>query len=208
MRTISKLQYITTSPVLAEKACIGGVDWIQLRLKNVTYADYYAIASEVQAVCQEFNATFIINDNAALALDINAHGVHLGRKDMSPEVARALIGNSFIIGATANTAEDVIRLSGMPIDYIGLGPYRFTSTKQNLSPILGLDGYKQIYTELQDAGITPPPIIGIGGVTKSDVEHLLATGLYGVAVSGAISNAPDVTGAAIALKRAFNYEVQ
>ncbi|MCW3122540.1 MAG: thiamine-phosphate pyrophosphorylase [Flavipsychrobacter sp.] len=208
MRTISKLQYITTSARLAEQACIGGVDWIQLRLKDIPYADYYSIASDVQAVCKEFNATFIINDNAALALDINADGVHLGRKDMSPEIARALIGNSFIIGATANTIEDITRLSAMPIDYIGLGPYRFTSTKQNLAPILGIDGYKQIFARLDEQGVTPPPIIGIGGVTKSDVAHLLATGLYGVAVSGAISNAADVTKAAIELKRTFDYEVQ
>lgn len=200
MSVISKLHYITTSPILAEQACLGGVDWIQLRLKNVTYADYYAIAAEVKAVCKQYGATFIINDNAALALDINADGVHLGKKDMSPDVARKLIGSNFIIGATANTIEDVVRLSAMPIDYIGLGPYRFTNTKENLSPILGLEGYTHIFDTLAAHNTTTPPVIGIGGVTGGDISHLLATGLYGIAVSGAISAAADVTGAAIALK--------
>lgn len=199
MSVISKLHYITTSPILAEQACLGGVDWIQLRLKNVTYADYYAIAAEVKAVCKQYGATFIINDNAALALDISADGVHLGKKDMSPEVARKLIGSNFIIGATANTIEDVVRLSAMPIDYIGLGPYRFTNTKENLSPILGLEGYRQVFSTLALHNTATPPIIGIGGVTKDDIGALLATGLYGIAVSGAISAAADVTGAAIAL---------
>ncbi len=203
MRQISKLHFITTSAALAEKACIGGIDWIQLRLKNIPYADYYAIAAEVKAVCIEFGATLIINDNVALALDVNADGVHLGKQDMAPEMARALIGSRLIIGSTANTLDDVIKLSGKPIDYIGLGPYRFTSTKQNLAPILGLDGYKKIFDELREEGILHPPIIGIGGITKSDVGLLLAAGLYGVAVSGAVANAEDVTGAAIALKNSI-----
>ena len=208
MKQISKLQYITTSAAHAEAACLGGIDWIQLRLKNIAYADYYAIAAEVRAVCKEYNATLIINDNAALALDVNADGVHLGSKDMDPGLARELIGNNFIIGATANTTEDVIRLSGMPIDYIGLGPYRFTSTKQNLSPVLGLDGYKQIFSRLAEQGVNAPPIVGIGGITKGDVIHLLRMGLYGIAVSAAISNATDITAVAAELKKVFNYELQ
>ncbi len=200
MKEISRLHYITTSAELAEKACMGGIDWIQLRLKNIPYADYYAIAKEVKTVCKQFGATFIINDNVALALDINADGVHIGRQDMSPEIARTLIGERFIIGCTANTAEDVIRLSVLPIDYIGLGPFRFTSTKQNLSPVLGIEGYKRIFARLKEENITPPPLIGIGGITRNDITALMTTGLHGIAVSGAISNATDVTGAAMAFR--------
>jgi thiamine-phosphate pyrophosphorylase len=200
MKTISKLQYITTSAALAEQACLGGIDWIQLRLKNTTYADFYAIGREVKSVCKQFGATFIINDNVALAVEIGADGVHLGKNDMLPETARNLIGDRFIIGCTANTIEDIMRLSALPIDYIGLGPYKFTDTKQNLSPILGMEGYKRLFTRLQEENIIHYPIIGIGGITQSDLQQLSQTGLYGIAVSGAISNAVDKTGAAIDFK--------
>ncbi len=206
MTTISKLQFITTNAALAEKACIGGVDWIQLRLKNVSYADHYAIAQEVKAVCREFGATFIINDNVALAIDAGADGVHLGQKDMAPDTARSLAGQRFIIGSTANTFEDVARLSHMPINYIGLGPFRYTATKENLSPVLGINGYRSIFEQLHKEDIKYPPVIGIGGITLNDVTALMQTGLYGIAVSGAISAAADVTGAAIAFKRLLGYE--
>ena len=192
MKSISKLHFITTSASLAEEACKGGINWIQLRLKNIPYADYYAVAKEVKEVCQYYDATFIVNDNVALALDIGAHGVHLGKKDMAPDIARSLIGPKFIIGCTANTLEDVVKLSTMPTDYIGLGPYRFTNTKQNLSPILGIDGYRKIFGELKQQGTPAPPIIGIGGIAENDIEQLLSTGLHGIAASGAISNAWDV----------------
>jgi len=204
MKPISKLHYITTSAALTEKACMGGVDWIQLRLKNISYADYYTVAKEVQAICRDFGATFIINDNVALAMDVDADGVHIGKQDMAPDVTRTLIGERFIIGATANTVEDIIKLSSMPVNYIGLGPFRFTNTKQNLSPVIGIDGYKKIFTELTEKNVQYPPLVGIGGIMVNDMNELMTTGLYGVAVSGAITDHPDVTGAAIAFKRFLN----
>jgi thiamine-phosphate pyrophosphorylase len=167
MKPVSKLHFITTDAATAEEACKGGIDWIQLRLKNIPYADYYTIAGEVKAVCKEYNAAFIINDNVALALDIGADGVHIGKQDMLPDKARALIGAKFIIGCTANTLEDIVSLSGMPIDYIGLGPYRFTKTKQNLSTVLGLEGYQKIFAQLEERQTVPPPVIGIGGITEN-----------------------------------------
>ena len=200
MKPISKLHFITTNAASAEDACKGGIDWIQLRLKNVPYAEYYAIARDVKAICRSYDATFIINDNVALAVDIGADGVHIGKKDMSPDTARTLIGDRLIIGCTANTLEDVIELSGKPIDYIGLGPYRFTNTKQNLSPILGIEGYQKIFTQLKELQVTPPPLIGIGGITEHDIVKLMDTGLHGIAASGAISNAFDITATSKAFK--------
>jgi thiamine-phosphate pyrophosphorylase len=196
MKPISKLQFITTSAALAEQACIGGVDWIQLRLKNTPYDEYRAVALEVQAVCKQFNAAFIINDNVMLAYNIQADGVHLGREDMPPDSARQLIGDNFIIGATANTLEDITYLATKPINYIGLGPFRYTSTKQNLSPVLGIEGYNNIFESIRQQQLNTPPIIGIGGITNIDIPGLLTTGLYGLAVSGAIANANDIATAA------------
>ncbi|XZF15479.1 thiamine phosphate synthase [Chitinophagaceae bacterium MMS25-I14] len=211
MKYISRLHYITTSDALAEQACQGGADWIQLRLKDVDFETYAEVAMEVKETCKKYGATFIINDNVSLALDTGADGVHLGRNDMPPSKAREILGDQFIIGSTANTLEDIIRLSNEPIDYIGLGPFRFTTTKQNLSPIIGLEGYEQIFTALNNRNLQVPPVIAIGGIALQDIDSLLAAGLHGVAVSGAITNASDPVLAAKALRqtcRQFNYITQ
>lgn len=193
MKKISKLHFITTTPAIAEEACKGGVDWVQLRLKNVTYDEYKAVALDVRAVCKKYNATLIINDVPRLALDIGADGVHLGKTDvMTPEEEHALVRGGLIIGRTTNTLQDIVDLQGKTVHYIGLGPYQFTTTKQNLSPVLGVEGYKQILADLKTKGITPPPVIAIGGILNYHVRTLLDVGVYGVAVSGAISNAADV----------------
>jgi len=209
MKQISKLHFITTDAILAEQACKGGVDWIQLRLKHVSYDEYRIVAKEVQAVCKQYNATFIINDNIQLTLELHADGVHVGKGDPLPKEEReALLNKGGIIGCTANTIEDFIHLSGKPVSYIGLGPFRFTSTKQNLSPILGIEGYKRIFKEIKEQELDTPPVIGIGGITENDVTELLSTGLHGIAVSGAISGAADVTGAAEKFKNVIYYQFQ
>ena len=196
MKPITKLHYITTDASLAEQACRGGADWIQLRLKNVAYADFKSVAKEVQAVCKQYGATFIVNDNVKLALDIDADGVHVGKSDpLLPEDIDEILARDIIIGCSTNTIDDFVHLAGKAVSYVGLGPFRYTTTKQNLNPILGIVGYRTIFSQLKDREITPPPVIGIGGIVGTDVPALLATGLYGVAVSGAISGADDVVAA-------------
>ena len=196
MKKISRLQLITTNAAIAELACKGGVDWVQLRLKNVSYEEYRKVALEVQAVCKKYNATFIVNDNVQLALDVQADGVHIGKEDMDATTARKLLGDNAIIGCTANTYEDVARLCGLPVNYIGLGPFRFTATKEKLSPVLGIDGYKSIFARLEKNNVKQLPVIAIGGIILFDVPSLLSAGLHGVAVSGAIGNASDIAGKA------------
>jgi len=185
---ISNLHYITTNAQAAELACRGGVRWVQLRVKDLPAAEWKQRALDVQVVCRHHGATFILNDNPALALEIGADGVHLGKQDMPPAEARALLGPQFTIGGTANTFADIEKLVAAGVDYIGLGPFRFTTTKEKLSPILGLAGYADILAQCRAAGFTTP-IVGIGGVALADVAALLATGLHGVAVSGAIGGA-------------------
>lgn len=197
MRTISRLHYITTSAALTEQACMGGVDWIQLRLKNTTYDEYKKTALAVQAVCKQFGATLIINDSIKLALEIGADGVHVGKEDPLPQAdIDRMLDRGGVIGCTCNTIADFMHLDGKPVSYIGLGPFRFTNTKINLSPILGLEGYTKLFAALKARGMNTPPVIGIGGIEADDVVQLLETGLHGVAVSGAISNADSVTLAA------------
>ena len=192
---ISKLHYLTTNAQAAELACQGGVRWVQLRVKNLPAAAWRQRALDVQAVCRQYDTTLIVNDNPALALAIGAAGVHLGKQDMPPAEARALLGPGFIIGGTANTFADVEALVAAGVDYIGLGPLRFTATKEKLSPILGLAGYAAILGQCRAAGFTTP-VIGIGGVGLGDVAALRATGLHGVAMSGAIGSATNPTEAA------------
>ena len=192
---ISNLQYIATNAQAAELACRGGVRWVQLRVKNLPAAEWRQRALDVQAVCRHHGATLILNDNPALALEIGATGVHLGQQDMAPAEARALLGPGFIIGGTANTFADIEGLVAAGVDYIGLGPFRFTTTKEKLSPILGLAGYADVLARCRAAGFTTP-VVGIGGVELADVAALRATGLHGVAVAGTIGGAAGPTEAA------------
>jgi len=206
---ISRLHYITqdipglTHDQLAEAACTGGVNWVQLRLKNKPTAEWEIEAQKTKAVCRQYSATFIINDNVKLAQQIKADGVHLGKQDMSTAQAREILGPDFIIGGTANTFEDIQLHVAAGVNYIGLGPFRFTSTKDNLSPILGLEGYARILQQCRAAHITVP-IIAIGGLTISDIPALLATGVHGIAVASAIARSENIKATASAFVEALN----
>ena len=110
---------------------------------------------------------------------------------MTTAEARTILGSDFIIGGTANTLEDIFLLYQYGVDYIGLGPYRFTLTKENLSPILGLSGIGEIISTLNTFNKNGIPIIGIGGIQLEDVSRLMQTGIGGVAVSSAINKSLD-----------------
>ena len=169
------------------KALAQGCRWIQLRMKDADEELLYNTALEAQRMCKEYGATFIIDDHVGLAKRIHADGVHLGRNDMPIAEARALLGNDYIIGGTANTIEDVRNHWRDGADYIGCGPFRFTTTKKNLSPILGLEGYRKIVAQMKDEGLDIP-IVAIGGITFDDIPEIMATGVTGIAMSGGILN--------------------
>lgn len=174
----------------ARMALQGGCRWIQLRMKDASEAERKQEALRIQQLCKQYQATFIIDDHVELARQIQADGVHLGKNDMPIAEARALLGKDFIIGGTANTFADVQQHAAAGADYIGCGPFRFTTTKKNLSPVLGLEGYRTIVKQMQDAGIHLP-IVAIGGITREDIPDLLRTGVTGIALSGTILQAPD-----------------
>lgn len=176
----------------AEMALKGGCRWIQLRMKDVHDDDFIAVAKKIAPMCRAYGATFILDDRVHLVKQCNADGVHLGRNDMPVADARTILGSNAIIGGTANTIDDIDRLWRDGANYIGCGPFRFTTTKKNLSPILGLDGYQSITNEMKRRGIQLP-IVAIGGITATDIRPLLATGIDGIAVSGAILNALNPT---------------
>ena len=163
----------------------GGCQWIQLRMKEASTDEILPIAEEAMNLCRQNDATFIIDDFVELAKQIGADGVHLGKKDMSIAKARKILGKNFIIGGTANTFEDILMLHKVGADYIGCGPFRFTTTKKNLSPILGLEGYQQIISLMKEHKISLP-LVAIGGITKEDIPTLMQTGMSSIALSGSI----------------------
>lgn len=173
-----------------QMALEGGCRWIQLRLKDATDEEFRETAVEVIPLCKEAEAILVFDDRVDMAREMGVHGVHLGKEDMPPREARELMGPEAIIGVTANTAADILRMRGIDVDYVGLGPFRHTTTKARLAPILGLEGYSKIVAEVASTGMELP-IVAIGGITEDDIIPLLKTGVSGIAVSGSIINADD-----------------
>jgi thiamine-phosphate pyrophosphorylase len=190
-KIINPFQFVTPSGIendpikLIKEAISAGITWIQLRLKDVTYEEWLEIGKEARDLTLAHGVTLIINDNVGIAKEIGADGVHLGKEDMPPSKARVILGDLAIIGGTANTFDDVVKLYKSGIDYIGLGPFRFTGSKTNLSPILGLEGYKDIFKHMALHELSLP-VVAIGGVISEDVQYSLDTGCYGIAVTGAM----------------------
>lgn len=172
------------------EALAGGCKWIQLRMKGATDEEVRPIALKVKEWCKEQNATFLIDDRVELVKEVGADGVHLGKNDMPIAEARKILGDDFIIGGTANTFEDIKAHYEAGADYIGCGPFRFTTTKEKLSPILGLEGYCEIIQKMKAEKIDIP-IVAIGGITKEDIPEIMKTGVNGIALSGSILNAKD-----------------
>ena len=168
----------------------GGCRWIQLRMKDSTDDEVRPIAIKAQQLCRQYHATFIIDDRVALVRELGADGVHLGKNDMPIREARQLLGPDFIIGGTANTFEDAKAHYEASADYIGCGPFRFTTTKKKLAPVLGLEGYRSIIHQIREARIDIP-VVAIGGITKADIPAILQTGITGIALSGTVLRADD-----------------
>ena len=189
-----RYSYVDSARVALE----GGCRWIQLRMKDADETLMEETAIVVQKMCRDYGATFIIDDNVHLVKKIKADGVHLGKNDMPIIEARGILGDDFIIGGTVNCFEDIIRQRttdngqqtlGIP-DYFGCGPFRFTSTKKNLAPILGLDGYRNIIADMKRNNINIP-LVAIGGITKDDISDILKTGVDGIALSGSVLKAEN-----------------
>lgn len=184
------LQFITHTADGLEAVLKGGCRWVQLRMKDATDADFIGEAQRAARLCRQYGATFIIDDRVDLVDATGADGVHLGKNDMPLRQARAILGPKRIIGATANTAADIVNAAEAGADYIGLGPFRFTTTKKNLSPLLGIEGYRDIMTYIRRRGIRIP-VVAIGGISPGDLAALRSTGVSGVAVSGVILNSDN-----------------
>ena len=186
---IPKLHYISQGSSPKEhldniqKACTSGIELVQLRLKNVSEKKILKVATSAREITSHFQTRLIINDHYKIAKAVKADGVHLGKTDVCPTIARKHLYTWQIIGGTANTLQDCETLLSKDVDYISLGPFKFSTTKDQLSPILGLNGYTAIIEALK----TETPIIGVGGIITEDVIDLLEAGVSGLAISGEIT---------------------
>ena len=176
------------------KAIEGGCKWVQLRMKGTLNIE---TAKQVAELCRKNNVRLCIDDNVDIALQCGANTVHLGKNDMPVAEAWEIVkanykGDDFQIGATANTFEDIKHAVSQGASYIGLGPFRFTQTKEKLSSVLGLDGYRKIMQQCKDENINIP-VYAIGGIEFEDIDELMKTGITGIAISGAINNADNPT---------------
>lgn len=190
------LQFITNTksiltPAEQIKAVIaGGGRWVQIRMKDASDEEITKVVEEIKPLCIETETFLILNDRVELAKKLDVGGVHLGKNDMLPSKARMILGPAAVIGVTANTFEDIIAVRSLDIDYIGLGPYADTRTKENLAPILGIEGIRNLCTEMEREEINISHV-AVGGINLEDVTPLMETGVNGIAVSGAIANSSD-----------------
>jgi thiamine-phosphate pyrophosphorylase len=162
--------------------CEAGARWVQIRSKFLSFSEYLIAAQTSARVCQEFGALFIVNDSPEVALRAQADGVHLGSNDLSPKLAREILGSKVLIGGTVNSMADAeVLVADGVCDYAGVGPFRYTGTKQNLAPVLDSEELRSIILSL---GTVPSFVIG--GLEPDDVDNVLSFGAYGMAVCNAL----------------------
>ncbi len=207
MNTIYYISHATTHLSQLDgiaAALEGGCRWIQLRMKDVDDATFCRIALQARKLCRQHGARLILDDRVHLVNDVGADGVHLGICDMPIGEARRLLGTQHIIGATANTLDQALAAAAAGADYLGCGPFRFTTTKEKLAPLLGLEGYRHIIAGLHGYGIDIP-VVAIGGIRADDVSDILSTGVQGIAVSSAVTGAGNPAEAMCRLLNEMKY---
>ena len=193
---ISKLHLITQDGLSnshlqqAKLALEGGAKLIQFRSKTMSIDEIKSVAKDILQLTQQYNAKLILNDHWETAIELGLDGVHVGLTDTPISEIRK--HTDFIIGGTANTFEDIKMHYNAGANYVGVGPFRFTKTKDNLSPILGEEGYKSILKQCEAENISIP-VIGIGGINTEDVSNLLSIGLHGIAIASQINTSSNPT---------------
>lgn len=165
----------------------GGVRLVQYRDKDLAEADFIKEAREALDACRKHGATLLINDRVEAALEIGAHGVHLGQEDMGPVEARKLLGLDAIIGLSTHNREEVLASREMPLDYINIGPMFPTATKDHSRyGALGADAVLEL------SKLSPFPFTTMGGIKKPHLRDLFRRGVRTVAMVTEISLAEDI----------------
>jgi thiamine-phosphate pyrophosphorylase len=193
---ISKFHYLTqdlphrSHVEQAQLACEAGANWIQYRCMSKNDEEMIAELHQIASVCDDWGATLILANHYHLLNKVDAQGVHIEDLDADFATIRETITNEKTLGASATNIEALLRIqnSGV-VDYCGYGPFAHTDTRPNDKPLQGYKGYSQ----LEKRGVDIP-VIAVGGVQLNDVEPLLKTGIYGIAVSSAVNLSLDPAG--------------
>ena len=179
-----------------EKALKGGVTLVQLREKNKTTREYIALAEKVHGLTRKYNVPLIIDDRIDVAMAVDAEGVHLGQSDMPVDIARRILGDDKIIGATAKTVPQALEAYRNGADNLGVGAIYPTTTKVK-TVLTSVDTLKEIVKAV------PIPVNAIGGLNKDNMSVLKDSGIAGVCVVSAIMKADDPQKAAEEIKQRF-----
>jgi len=198
---ISKLHYLTQDLPnrshidQAQNACEAGAKWVQYRCLTKNDEELLNEIDLIASICDDWGATLVITDHIHLLGQADIQGIHIEDMQADFKAIRSKISPDITLGASANTIDDIRRIAASGVvDYIGCGPFAATQTKPNDYPLLGIEGYKTICDLMQQEGISTP-LLAVGGVTATDIDSLLQTGIYGVAVSAAVNLAPNPSAA-------------
>lgn len=174
----------------AKTACESGAKWIQYRCLTKNDDELLKDIHVIAEICDDWGATLIVTDHIHLHGKGDIQGFHI--EDMSADFhhIRNLVGEAITLGGSSNTIENLLRLAKEGADYAGFGPFRDTSTKPNNYPHLTLQTYREAAETLKSHNLDLP-ILAVGGVSLDDVDELLNTGIFGIAVSSAINLAED-----------------
>lgn len=190
---ISRFHYLTqdlpsrTHVEQAQIACSAGANWLQYRCMSKADDELIEEINQVAEICDDWGATLILTNHYHLLDRVDAQGVHIEDFDADLIAIRKHIGDDKTLGASSTNIERLLFVQGLGVaDYSGYGPFAHTDTKPNNKPLLGFEGYR----ELQNYPIDIP-VIAVGGIQLADVDHLLETGVYGIAVSAAVNLAAD-----------------
>ena len=181
-----------------EAALRGGVDIVQLRLKDADDELVLATANRYRRLCNAAGALLIVNDRPDLALAADADGVHVGQDDVAVEHARAVVGPERLVGLSTHSPEQVRAASG--VDYIGVGPVHATPTKPGRPPV----GRKLVRYAAANCTL---PFFAIGGIDTTNIAAIRDAGARRVAVVRALTQAPDPEPVARALRTTLTERV-
>ncbi len=170
---------------LAHTMLEAGVRVLQLRLKDSSGRDFLAAAIGIGRMCRERGATFIVNDRVDIAMLADAHGVHLGQKDIPLEAARRMMGADRIIGVSTASVEMARAAEAAGADYIGFGPM-YPGGLKNIKTGQGIENLRAVRAAVK------LPIVAIGGITEAAVPEVLSAGADAAAIITDVVKAPDI----------------
>ena len=179
---------------IAIEAAEAGVDVIQYRDKILSKKEAITVAQRLRGLTERTGVIFIVNDDPALALAVDADGVHLGQEDIPVAIARRILGKDKLIGLSTHSVEEATAANNLDVDYIGFGPIFHSKTKTVTSPH-GIEGIRRIRE------FVSLPIIAIGGIDQGNASGVIKAGANGVAVISAILSAPNIAKAVLELKK-------